>query len=122
MNLDGVLPSDEYIKKLVADIKDDIDQITDSNEDSINIGAYNGISQYIRIYIFLYKMNKIKKHDLENQSSKLLALISNGVKKDTKLDILDGTAGVIKTLIELYNLKISNKMNSKIKRILEKMS
>ncbi len=120
LNLDGVLPSDEYIKKLVADIKDDIDQITDSNEDSINIGAYNGISQYIRIYIFLYKMNKIKKHDLENQSSKLLALISNGVKKDTKLDILDGTAGVIKTLIELYNLKISNKMNSKIKRILEK--
>lgn len=120
LDLEEVLSSDEYIKKLVADIKDDLNQITNSNEENINIGAYNGISQYIRIYIFLYKMNKIKKHDLEYHSSKILDLISNGVKKDTKLDILDGTAGAIKTLIELYSLEISNNLNNKIKRTLEK--
>lgn len=120
LDLDEILESDEYVTKIVKDIKDDIAQIIELQDENINLGAYNGISQYIRIYIQLYRMKKVEKTELETQVLKLLALISYGVKDDTKLDILDGTAGVIKTLIELYSLEINKNLNKKIERVLKK--
>ncbi|MCY7156203.1 DUF4135 domain-containing protein [Streptococcus gallolyticus subsp. gallolyticus] len=120
LDLDEILESDEYVTKIVKDIKDDIAQIIELQDEKINLGAYNGISQYIRIYIQLYRMKKVEKTELETQVLKLLALISYGVKDDTKLDILDGTAGVIKTLIELYSLEINKNLNKKIERVLKK--
>lgn len=119
LNLNENKRYDIYINKVINDIRVDIDQILNSNSESINIGAYNGLSQYIRFYTLLYRINKLEKYELENQMLDLLHLIRQGIKKDTKLDILDGTAGIAKTLIELYYLELSDNLKRYIIELLQ---
>lgn len=124
--LSGILHLDNhekyrnYVDKIIDDIKIDIYNIFDASDESLNIGAYNGLSQYIRIYIILYKKKIIDKNLLESQTKELLHIIECGIKNDTKLDILDGVAGVSKTIIELYSLNVSRKFGNYLFKLMEK--
>ena len=111
----------EQIKKLIVDINKDIKKMLLYNQNEINIGAYNGIAAYIRYYINLYRYAQITKEQLREYSQPIIVQIENSYLSDNKLDILDGSAGVILTLVELYNIlpKESNKLLNLIRKIRE---
>ncbi|MCJ1992941.1 lantibiotic mersacidin modifying enzyme, partial [Lactococcus piscium] len=109
-----------YIKKLIVDIEIDIDNILSSKDTGINIGAYNGISQYIKYYIDLYSVKKVKFDYFLDRIDKLVNKIHASLEKDKKLDILDGTAGVSMTLIALLDINIPEKLREKVIALISK--
>lgn len=94
---------ENYIIKLMADIDDEVQKLILYNQGEINIGAYNGLAAYLRYYITLYRHARITQKQLREYSWPIIDQIKNSYKRDNKLDILDGSAGVILTLIELHN-------------------
>lgn len=107
------------INKLISDIEIDIDAIINYGTADTSIGAYNGIAQYLRYYAYIYKNNNFSVLSLK-RIHYLLDLIENGFKNDEKLDILDGTAGVILTLIEIFQLDLSDCLNNRVIKLVEK--
>lgn len=109
-----------YIKKLIVDIEIDIDNILSSKDTGLNIGAYNGISQYIKYYIDLYCAKKVKFDYFIERVDKIINKIYASLTKDKKLDILDGTAGVSIALIALLDIDIPRKLKQKVIKLISK--
>lgn len=108
------------INKLISDIEIDIDKIINYGTMDISIGAYNGVAEYLRYYAYIYKHNNFSDVLSLKRIHYLLDLIENSFKKDEKLDILDGTAGVILTLIEIFQLHLSDCLNNRVIKLVEK--
>lgn len=120
LKLENYYKYNSYIKKLIVDIEIDIDNILSSKDTGINIGAYNGISQYIKYYIDLYSVKKVKFDYFLDRIDKLVNKIHASLEKDKKLDILDGTAGVSMTLIALLDINIPEKLREKVIALISK--
>lgn len=109
----------KYIEKLKQDIEIDIDNILDCEDTRINIGAYNGIAQYLRYYGDLFKYNELNKEFFISRVSLLISKIEKGIYADKKLDILDGVAGVALSIIRLHQFNIDKKLNEKLLLLLK---
>ncbi|MCJ1978494.1 type 2 lanthipeptide synthetase LanM [Pseudolactococcus carnosus] len=111
---------DKYVSKLIKDIEIDVNQIISITDGGLNIGAFNGISQYVRLYLTLYTSDKISKSYFIRRTSILLNKIMSNILSDKKLDILDGIAGVILTAVKIFESDISNELNEIVKELLNK--
>lgn len=108
----------KFIDKLVNDIEFDIKQILESDSRYFNIGAYNGLAQYLRFYVLLYESKLITLKYLQKSTKKILEILKTSIPHDTKLDILDGTAGVALVLIKLYSMDVEQSLKEEIKNLL----
>lgn len=119
LNLNNWKVHRKKIEKLRADIDDEIKRVLSENDTAVNIGSYNGVTSYIRYYLNLYRHNLISEDQLMDLTKPIINQIEKSYTKDSKLDILDGSAGVILTLVELYN--ISSKKSKDILELLSKL-
>lgn len=119
LSINGENKYEKYINELIANIDDEVKNLVLHNKGDINIGTYSGLGAYLRYYLTLYRYGRITKKQLNDYSWPIIKQIENGYKSDNKLDILDGSAGVILTLIELHNNHLDN--SNRILKLIKKL-
>ncbi|MEX2804385.1 type 2 lanthipeptide synthetase LanM [Streptococcus sp. H31] len=108
-----------YIDKLRGDIEKDLVLTLTYNRGEMNIGAFNGLAAFIRYYLDLYDYDYINQSILEKTTSPLLDQLELGLDQDEKLDVLDGTAGVVLTLLTLKNCISDSALSEKVFKLLK---